>query len=149
MLVVSHLTLIFPDLHPLSCPNYPPSFKLQHQTKSNNLREKCLPSFDSWMKEINDSCPNFRKKSRSRILLSILGHCLFLFHQPQWLFFISNYTKMQDEDCYPEVPCISLMVWKFLLGKREQQQTEHIRALPSMIDSCAFASQPCQVCLPL
>ena len=89
------------------------------------------------------------RSPRSRILLSILGRCLLLIRQPQWLFFISNYTKMQDEDCYPEVPCISLMVWQFLLGKREQQQTEHIRALPSMIDSCAFASQPCQVCLPL
>lgn len=44
---------------------------------------------------------------------------------------------------------VSLMVWKFPVGRREQQHTEHIRTLPSVVDSCPFASQLSQVCLSL
>ena len=83
-----------------------------HQTERQPSYTNCLTSSDSWVKEINDAYLDFRNKSRSRVLLSILGRCLLLFHITslsvrEWLFSISNYTKMQDEDCYPEVSCIS------------------------------------------
>lgn len=110
MLVVSRLTLIFPDLHPLSRPNYPPNFKLQHQTQRQQSYRKMLNQL--WqLGEGSQWCLlGFEKV---RILLSILGHCLLLFPiinlhitiTTKDYFSLATYTKMKEEDCYPEVSC--------------------------------------------
>ena len=105
MLVSSHLTWTSPSLYPLSCPSCLPNFKLQHQTQRQQTYRDCLASSDNWVKpvplqQINRSHRNFRKKSRSRILLRVFGHCVLLFYiislsVQKWFFFISNHhTKM-------------------------------------------------------